>query len=281
MKNYTKALQVELDSQLQFIRLETDDPIKAAELSMKVLLASMQKLRNFIKKYKFKTETEEIEFFKNIKPQFLSKLIYHNKVLNIESKKPHGGRKVLKKYFSNELIKLKRFFDNNLEFYKYYRTGSSYLDHKYFIRGKHDLKLCVDTYFFEADHRFVTTHDYKAAKIIAHDLIEVYLEDKLSNLNKRSSKEKNHDIPKMKMSWTESKTSLIELIYALHYQGVFNNGKPDIKEIAAYFENVFDIGLGDYYRTFLELRNRKTGRTKFIDTMKENLIKRMDQAEEK
>ncbi|SEM92029.1 RteC protein, partial [Chryseobacterium taichungense] len=31
----------------------------------------------------------------------------------------------------------------------------------------------LDTFYFEADHRFSTSHDYKVAKIIANDLIQV------------------------------------------------------------------------------------------------------------
>lgn len=280
MRNFAKTLQVELDSQLQFIRLETGDSIKAAELSIKVLLSVIDKLKKFTLKYKFKNEAEEIHFFKHLKPQFISKLIYHNKVFNIETKKPHGGEKVIRKYLNNELDKLKRYFDSNLDFYKYYRTNSSYLDFKYFVRGKHDIKLTLDTFYFEADHRFSTSHDYKISKIIAHDLIQVYLEAELMNLDRKESK-KYQDVPKVKLNWTESKTALIELIYALHSQGAFDNNKADIKDIAAYFEAIFNIDLGDYYRTYLEIRIRKSNRTKFIDNLKENLIKRMDEADEK
>ena len=53
------------------------------------------------------------------------------------------------------------------------------------MRGKHDVKLSIDTYYFEADHSFSTSHDYKAAKIIANDLIQVYLEDQLHNVNQK------------------------------------------------------------------------------------------------
>ena len=110
-------------------------------------------------------------------------------------------------YLNNELLKIKNFFDNNLEFYKYYRTNSTYLDDKYFVRGKHDIKLSLDTYYFESDHSFSTSHDYKVAKIIANDLIQVYLEDQLYNMNK-------HLLPKLSstisVNWTASKTAMIK-----------------------------------------------------------------------
>lgn len=282
MKTFCTSLQSELDSQLQFIRLETEEPIKAAELSIKVLLSVIDKLKKFTIKYKFKNETEEINFFKHFKPQFISKLIYHNRVLNIETKKPYGGEKVTRKYLNNELDKLKRFFDNNLEFYKYHRTNSTYLDHKYFIRGKHDIKLSLDTFYFEADHRFCTSHDYKVAKIIAHDLVQVFLEDEIANLDRKELKahSKAEVLPKPTIFWTGSKVALIELMYALHADGSLNNGKIELNAIADFLEKSFGIDLGQFNRSFLELRERKTGRTKYIDTLREKLIKRMDDADD-
>lgn len=282
MKTFCTSLQSELDSQLQFIRLETEEPIKAAELSIKVLLSVIDKLKKFTIKYKFKNETEEINFFKHFKPQFISKLIYHNRVLNIETKKPYGGEKVTRKYLNNELDKLKRFFDNNLEFYKYHRTNSTYLDHKYFIRGKHDIKLSLDTFYFEADHRFCTSHDYKVAKIIAHDLVQVFLEDEIANLDRKELKahSKAEVLTKPTIFWTGSKVALIELMYALHAEGSLNNGKIELNAIADFLEKSFGIDLGQFHRSFLELRERKTGRTKYIDTLREKLIKRMDDADD-
>lgn len=43
--------------------------------------------------------------------------------------------------FSNSFfdLRLKMFFDNNLDFYKYYRTNITYMDDKYFIRGNYDI----------------------------------------------------------------------------------------------------------------------------------------------
>jgi hypothetical protein len=277
----TSKLLAELEDQLTFIDLEQDDPLKSSQLSIEVCLNAVGKLKSIILKHKFKSQGEEIKFFKTVKPKFLSPLIYHLKIFKIESRKPNGSDKIRKKYLLNELDKLKHYFDSNLDFYRYYRTQSNYLDHKYFLRGKYDIRLTVDSFFFEADERFCTSHDFKVAKILAHDRLQVYLEEELSNLDRKETSMISQDVPKVKLYWTESKTSLIELIYALHSQGAVDNGKADIKDIAALFEHLFGIELGDYYRTFLEIRVRKTGRTKFIDSLKQSLIKRMDEADDK
>jgi hypothetical protein len=273
-------LYKELEDQLQFVYQENENNVRRSELSFKLCKTALDKVRIFILKYKFRTQGEEIKFFREVKPLFYSKLIYHLKVYNIETKKPNGGDKVLKKYLLNELDKLKRYFDNNLDFYKYYRTGANYLDHKYFIRGKHDIQLAIDSYYFESDERFSTTHDFKVSKLLANDLLQVYLENELIYLERKEPRNKSQDVPKTKLTWQESKTSLIELVYALHSQGAFGN-QIDLKEIADYFEHTFNVDLGDYYRTYLEIRIRKTGRTKFISSLQDSLIKRMDEQDGK
>jgi Asp-tRNA(Asn)/Glu-tRNA(Gln) amidotransferase C subunit len=99
-------------------------------------------------------------------------------------------------------------------------------------------------------------------------------------MENREPKEKSQVNPKVKQTWTGSKVALIELLYALHTEGVFNNGTSDLKDIAEYFENVFNIDLGQYHRAFLEIRMRKSDQTKFLNALKEKLVKRMENTDE-
>lgn len=274
-KQYT-----ELSEQLNFIELEIDDTILYCAKSVEIILKSIHKVKDIIVKSGFKTEQEEINFFKELKPQFTSKLIYYNSLYKIETKKPFGSSRIMKKYYNNELDKLKRYFDNNLDFYKYYRTGSCYLDYKYFVRGKFDIKLSLDNYYFETDLNFTTSHDFKIAKILANDLLQLYLENQLVTLEHKEDKTKSQRNPNAKLTWTGSKVSLTELIYALQSEGIFNNGTADLKNIAEYFEEIFNIDLGQYRRTFLEIRLRKDNRAKFLSSLQEKLIKRMQDTDD-
>ncbi|MCL9810006.1 RteC domain-containing protein [Flavobacterium luminosum] len=276
----TTKLLSDLNEQLNFIELEIDNQITRCESSIEIILKVLINLKNLISKFKFKSETEEIQFFKEIKPQFSSKLIYYNMVYKIEMKRPNGGNRIVKKYFQNELQKLKAYFDNELDFYKYYRSGSSYLDHKYFLRGKFDIKLALDSYYFETDASFSTSHDFKVARILANDLIQLYIEDQLIMIENKDLGDKSQRKPNTKLIWTSSKVALTELIYALHSEGVFNNGAADLKDIAENFEHIFEIDLGQYRRTFLEIRARKNDKTKFITTLNEGLLKRMENSDE-
>lgn len=253
--------------------IETDCSVQRIEAVIYHILECLSELKGYVLKRGFKNIEEEICFFKYQKPAIVAKLIYYNAIYKIETKKPYGV-KPIRKYLNKELKKLKRFFDNNIDFYKYYRSNNSFLDESFFVRGKHDIKLWLDTYYFQSDYSFSTSHDYKVAKIIANDLIQVYLENQLNNNNQKKAFDSST------LNWTGSKTALTELIYALHSQGVFENGNADIKVIAKTFERAFNIDLGDFYHTFMELKSRKINRTKFLDSLCDALIKKMDEKEE-
>lgn len=275
-----KQLLFELTEQLNFISLEIDNPITKSEKSLEITLIVISNLKKQFLKDKIISVDSEIDFFKNIKPKFTSLSIYHNAIFKIETKMPHGGDRITKKYLNKELKKLKRYFDNNLDFYNYHRTGSSFLDFKYFVRGSQDNKLRLDSFFFEVDHSFSTSHDFKVAKILAHDLVQVYIETKLLKMESKDYKEKSQHEPKGKIIWTGSKVALTEIMYAFHTKGVFNNGAAELKEIASYFEEMFHIDLGQYRRTFLEIRDRKFDKTKFINALEVELLKRMEETDE-
>lgn len=272
----------QLEEKLKVYALDEDNLLRRAELSLLECETAIKELKKFILKYRFKNVGEEIKFFKEVKPLFFSKLIFFVKVFNIETKKPTGSDRAQKRYYEYELDRLQKYFDNNLEFYQYYRMQSTFLDEKYFRRGKFDIRLTLDTFFFETDPRFSSSHDFKVSKILANDLLAVHLKGEIAALErKEDSAHKPQGLPKVKLTWTDSKTAMIELIYAMHSSAVFNNGNVDIKNIATYFEVAFNIDLGDYYRTWLEVKERKSSRTKFLDSLKANLVKRIDEREEK
>ncbi|MFV5685785.1 RteC domain-containing protein [Flavobacterium sp. GB2R13] len=280
MKLFAESLMSELEHQLKSIHLETENQLQSAELAIKSTIAVLEKLKSFFIKYKPLNKKEEIEFFRDIKPKFASKLIYYNKIYTIETNRPLGSQKTIRKYYKAELLKLKVFFDENQEFYRYYRTGNNYLDNKYFIRDKYDLKLMLDSFYFQADHRFATSHDYKVARILANDEIKKFLEEQIAKLGRKAIKKQSPSPFPKNQKWTGSKVELIELIYALHTEGVFNNGATGLKEVTTFFESALNINLGQFNRVFLEIRNRKSERTKFLNTLKNKLIIRMDDADE-
>jgi predicted nucleic-acid-binding protein len=79
------------------------------------------------------------------------------------------------------------------------------------------------------------------------------------------------------LQWTDSKVALVEFIYALYAGKCFNKGDISLKDIAFCCETLFNIEIGDFYRIFLEIRNRKKNRTQFLDKLKEKITQMMDE----
>ena len=278
MHSFITKLNKTLTNQLQIIDLEESDIIKKAQKSMRCTSDFLAQLKAFISQYTFKDKQEEIEFFKEIKPELLAHLIYFVNIFNFESRRPTGSREVQEKYLRYELGKLTFFFNHHLDFYQYYRMKSSYLDEQYFMRGKENHNLCDDNLMCYIDPLFSTTHDYIVAKIIANDRLEVFLNTELEALSIKSANPNwgNVGTSEYNLRWTDSKTSLIELIYALCATGAINKGQCEIRELTALFEQIFNIRLTDVYRTFLEIKIRSNP-TKFIDNLKDSLLNKIEE----
>jgi hypothetical protein len=274
-------LYEQLEEQIKAISQEEDNLIRLSEKCIQVVLSSLATLRELTEAYPFESPQQEIYFFRNVKPLFSSKLIYYLELLRIETRRPTGSDKAQLRYLDKELNTLKQFFFDNLDFYRYYRTGATYLDEKYFMRLNFDIHLVLDAHIFDADPRFSTSHDFKVARLLANESLRLYLNQAMTELLHPERQTQPAALSsKHALAWTYSKTALIELLYALQSTGVFNHSSADVKQIATYLETVFNVDLGNYYRTFQEIRIRKSGRTNFLDLMKEKLIQRMDEADE-
>jgi len=281
MKIYKEILR-KLDDELDLLETEIEDVLVKAEKGIKLTKQALKQARNLVVENEFRTLENEILFFKKTKPRLYSKLIYYVKLFNVEGKRPRSSNKTQIKYLNKHIDKLQDYFNDNLEFYHYYRRDATSFDEQYFLRGKADIRLYPDTFHFFTDEQFSTSHDSTVATILAYDMLIVHLKteiDKLENNNGMETTNQSYR-EQSQLFWTAHKTDLIELIYALHSCGSINSGTADIKEMAAACEQIFNIDLGNYYHTFIEIRSRKSNNTKFMDKLKESLIKRYHESDE-
>lgn len=122
MDRYFNKTMQSLEATIRELEIESDCPIKSIETVIQSILQCLSDVKKYVLKNGFKNTDEEIRFFKYQKPAIVAKLIYYNAIYKIETRKPYGA-KPIRKYLNKELKKLKRFFDQNLEFYKYYRSN--------------------------------------------------------------------------------------------------------------------------------------------------------------
>ena len=265
-----EGIRRQLEKELESLAAQENDPILLSEHSLLKVDSCIRQVKQLLKVVTFESIAEEVEFFKNHKPFFISRFIYFSRLLDIESNKPSAGEKYVRKYYENELLKLQTFLSEEHDFYNYYRRNATYLDHKYFTRGSYDLKMKLSSNLYNFDEDFTTTHDHKIAVFIATDLLEIYLAQCIK-VHSLGLDKKEPGYPKL--TWTASKVSLVELIYALNLSHCFNGGNVDFSEIVRHTEKTLNINLGNVYKTIGEIKLRKYKKKRFLEFLSDNLDK--------
>ena len=280
MIQYTLNLLDTIKKDIQIIDLEDDTTLNKSVKIIELLKTYFNELKEHISEYTFNNEMEEIQFFKETKPQIFCMLIYYDNIYRLEINRPTGSDSMQKAFTLKQFDELKEYFDNNIDFYKYCRSQRTDLDKQYFLRYQPDVEMYFDSQYFERDQKFSTGFDLKVATILANDMLSNYLNAELiKEALPNNYQFDNSNIQKVKAKWTGSKVALIELIYAFNTSKCINNGKSDLKRMTSYVENLFDIDLGDVYRAFIEIRNRKGNRVQCLDDLRNKLIARMDEVD--
>lgn len=226
----------------------------------------------------FKNEQQEIEFFKNIKPQILGKLIYYNKVFRIETTCPVSNGRMHLSYYENQLKALKSEYKESIcneDFYRYYRADRTDRDQTYFRLGQINYHDGLKSGVFEIDLSFSTYYDNKIAHIIANELLYTYLLTKINPEDNPDTISINDDANK-DLSWTNSQNALIELIYALYVSNSISYGKIGIRKLALIFQVLFRTPLNNIHHAFHRMKTRAGSRTAFLDQLKISLEEYMD-----
>lgn len=235
------------------------------------------RLKAYILTYTFRDDAEEIAFFKEIKPEICRYLLYYRKLYYIEINRPYGCTEQQREYLKKELSRLQLYIERRRFLYNYYRCGATHLDSYFFLRRNIHMRRAEhygDSFSFERDPSFSTLCDFGIAKIRAHEMLRQYLLEELARLEHPGGE--YGAAPVERLTWTHSKTELIELLYSLDTDGCFNYGKVPLHKISSYFEQAFNIKIGsNISRNFYDMRIRHRP-TPFLDRLRDRLIKRMN-----
>lgn len=231
---------------------------------------TLAELKEIVDKKDFNTVPEEIDFFKNVKPIPMSLLIYFTEVRSCELRMPKAGNTYKIQFLQKELRKINKFFHRNADFVHYMEQGYSYLDHQFFTRNhRNNFPFTPMTDYYQFPE-FSTSQDMLWAKVKAMYRFIHYIRQALKRLKVHDSdifEEKKHKV----LVWTGPKTALTELIYALFSNGAINHGAADINTITDSFEDFFNIKLENVYKTYSEIKARKSSKTKFLEELTLNL----------
>jgi hypothetical protein len=209
----------------------------------------------------------------------VSKLLFYKELLKLEASLPPSKKKK-RKHYEELLTAIHQYVTTNKEFYEYYRSRSSHKDEDHFVRHSYKDIIKYDCYLINYDSKLSTSHDYNVATIIANDLFAIHLENKLDELDGKNVSQ-NASIDR-KFNWTGSKVDLTEMVYGFQASGCINNGNIDLKELAIYLGTMFNVEIdSNLYGNYSDIKSRKVSKTRFINTMSEKLIEKMDDEDSK
>jgi hypothetical protein len=264
IKEFCEGLETAMKGELESIAREASDALQRIAKSRSVVSGKIEAVKRFVHDYSFRDATEQIEFFKEIKPVFLSQYFYYDRLFTFTVNRP-TEKVELVAHCQAAQTEIRQYTALHKDFLGYCLSGATDMDEFYFVVHKAPVFNPLE------DSQFTTNHDLPLSIYLANRLLHDHIENVLKELQTGQAPSQ--------LTWTSKKAYLVELLYAFHEAHVFNNGKADIKDIASLFETQFNTNLGNYYRHFVEITARKTNRTNFIDLLKEKLTRRLNEAD--
>jgi hypothetical protein len=255
-----REMQHRLEDQLTALQKEETTDKGLANRALQLTKSFLRQVQESAYSYTFKP-SEEVLFYKEVKPFFIAQEIYYSRIFQIENKKPPADNAGLYQYYNAELTKLSVIYQEHMFINNYLESGSTHLDAQLFFHGG---PIAMSGYDAPADGSFQVSYHRVVGELLAANLLKKKLLATLELLTLHGSG--NTTVPKI--TFTGPSAWLIELSYALFAKGCFNNGKATLKDIVAVVEVAFNKDLGNYPRTFQEILYRKSGPTVFQDDTK-------------
>ena len=274
----SEELYVQLEDELESINGTLKSGFEKFSDSLFMINTHINQLKKLVSEQQFRSETEEITFFKNIFPKFYSWMIYTAEEYSIISAVPVGTEQMLRDYYLQELAIVKRNFNQSQFTYQYFLQGETALDEDYFLRKNFNPNHPGLTALF-TENKTATNQGYQFAKFRAGEMLQDFLINRIRLLYKTPDNVLLAELlTGTKRRWTGEKINLIELAYGIFYTGQMNDGKAEINDIVSWLEESLQVDLGRAYRKFVDIRRRKTlSYTKYLDEMRNAIHLKIDE----
>lgn len=218
---------------------------------------TLQKLKALVLDKEFENVSDEILFFKDLKPQILSVKFACRGLMEFEFEKAINQDKLVADIQQICLNRLQEKF-NSFKDFRYYLCGSSTnRDEQYFtIDGMKDDYIL--RFIPEVEKGFSTGYDILLAYSKAIEFMKDYFEEEVPTIKQITYPE---------LQWTGNKTDLVELLATLHRTNVFNNGENEFKRFVITFSKIVNFEIKDVYRTVSAIKDRKKENKSFLSRM--------------
>ena len=267
---------LDLENDLSRMKEVSENVPEQLEYAVGQCKVALDRMRKLVVSESFPDQKSEIYFFKKIKPAVYSKLIYYRALFEIESNRNEIDKDGLKKYFQQQMDKIKNYMDQHQVKVQYYKCNFKHLDEKYFIRENNEIPLEIRGDHHLLDENFFTWHDHTFSTIRANEMLMDYIRKEMEKLE--NSGLENLESFKSTLRWTGNKIDFAEILYALHFSDAINDGNTTIKELTESFGYILNVDMKkDIYKYYMEIKQRMIEKAKFLDYLKAILKRRIDE----
>lgn len=268
MKNPCFDLLTKLEQQL--IEIDKNKTSRIDQCSQKITICQQltRELLNLYFEADLQAPSEQIHFFKVVKPKFFSELHYQMEVFNYYKQKPKGSSKNKSQYINACLDKASSFLTRHCEFNTYFHMNATHLDEIYFTNRDYCPKL-HGSLEYPSDYVFSSPADSTLSCLLAAARYVQFLKNEKYALKNPTLDPSWEHIKRLQ--WQGSKTDMVGLVYALHSSGSLNG---ELKDVFSVFEKTFNVDLGNFYRTYTDIKYKKNP-TSFLDELKTSITEKI------
>lgn len=258
----------EIEYQIELI--SNASPLRAQKhlKIIKYLVAILADVYQELPAHTFSSEQEEINFFKNYKPQILAQLIYYKRLHAIFINEPPHIRRTMVRYYTHESDFLNMHYIKNKEFYAYVKSGDKSLDAFYYLRANNNIVNHHLEYIHYLHPHSHTSHDILLANVIAKQKLLREIESIIDNL---VNQKKNVGISIFNLIWTDPKVHLVELCLLLKESKSINTGLAEFKVITAAMAEIFQIEIPGPNRAVQDIKNRIKEKFVYLEHLQKSI----------
>ncbi len=278
LKKYTDKLYNDLQEDLELYAEMGIIPMNKLTGAMQSIRDAVQKLKAYIIEHPFETEADEIEFFKTIKPKFVSEQVFLIDQAMVLMHRPPLTDPMLADYFQAELNKVHEYLGEHRYWYQYYLMDAAELDTKLFVGGAGPMDSLLPV-LTDPGPEFSTNGDFLWAKFIALDRLKTWLDEEIGGLRGSDGGGNDPDGGKGPViKWTGETINLVEIAYGIWLTGQLNNGNVSITQVVEWLERHFGVKIGKAHRRWQGIAGRKRLRyTRYLDECKAAIEKRVEE----
>jgi hypothetical protein len=185
MRKYALQLYDSMNLDLQLTKKKGLDEEREIECCHQVCSKYWQRLQQALLIHHFRSDNEEIDFFKNLKPLFESSIEFYNLLYHAQLFRPSFDSTETDKFWARESLRLERFRENNRDFYEYIHAKDASLDEVYFLRRNNSNDEFPNANMNEIERKTSTSHGQLLAEYLALEKYSEYVQQQIDKLNNK------------------------------------------------------------------------------------------------